>query len=145
MFFALSLLVAFTPFQQQTPVFTLQHTWQICVGKHCNVRDRWVVYCDRNKRRKARHSEYLKRNIGARCCNYCWSGKAKIITYFKGVLVALGTQHAISMCNMVICGLPGSGVFLHIIAWRAPFKKILNLKCVFWLSILWSISHSKKK
>jgi hypothetical protein len=36
------------------------------------------------------------------------------ITYSKFVFVVLGMQHAMRMRHIVICGLPGSTVFLHI-------------------------------
>jgi len=32
------------------------------------------------------------------------------------VFVALGIQHAMRMCHIVICGVSGSAVFLHIIS-----------------------------
>ena len=37
------------------------------------------------------------------------------ITYCECVFVALGIQHAMRMRHIVICGLPGSTVFFHII------------------------------
>ena len=53
------------------------------------------------------------------------------------VCLALGTQHAMRMRHTVISGLPGSTVFFHIISQTAWFskKKLLNTKCVFWLSV----------
>jgi hypothetical protein len=37
------------------------------------------------------------------------------ITYFKGVFVALGIQHAMRMRHIAICGPPRSTVFFYII------------------------------
>jgi len=41
--------------------------------------------------------------------------KAVSITYFECVSVALGIQHAMHMRHIVVCGLHGSRIFLHII------------------------------
>jgi hypothetical protein len=57
-----------------------------------------------------------KRNIEARSCNHCCSGKAISITYSVCVYVALGIQHAIRMRHTVICGPSGSAAFFHIIS-----------------------------
>jgi len=37
------------------------------------------------------------------------------ITYSEYVFVALGVQHATRMGHTVMCGLPGSAIFFHII------------------------------
>jgi hypothetical protein len=58
MLFALRLLVGFAPFQKQSPLFTLEHAWQICDGKHCRMRDRCVIYCDRNRRNDKQGRQY---------------------------------------------------------------------------------------
>ena len=53
-------------------------------------------------------------------------------------LVALGIRHALPMRNIVICGLPLSTIFFHIIPYNVGFskkKKILNIKCVFRVSL----------
>jgi len=48
------------------------------------------------------------------------------------VFVALGVQHAMRMCHVVIFGLPRSTVFFHIVINDTIFeKKVLNAKCVF--------------
>jgi len=41
-----------------------------------------------------------KRNTEARSCNHCCSGRAKIITYYECVSIALDIQHAIRMRNL---------------------------------------------
>jgi len=53
-----------------------------------------------------RQTLYVYRNIEACLCKYCCSGKAINITYFECVFVALGTQHAMRVRHIVICGLP---------------------------------------
>jgi len=49
-------------------------------------------------------------------CNHCCIGKAISITYSECVSVALGIQHAMRMRHIVICDLPRSTVFFHIIS-----------------------------
>ena len=49
---------------------------------------------------------YVQRNIEARSCNHCCSGKAINITYSVCVFAALGIQQAMCMHNIVIGGLP---------------------------------------
>ena len=44
------------------------------------------------------------------------SEKAISITYSECVFVALVTQYAMRMQNIVICGLPGCEIFFHIIS-----------------------------
>jgi len=55
-----------------------------------------------------------KRNIKARQCNCCCV-KAMNITYCECLFVALGMQHAMRMCHIVICGLLLSAIFFHLI------------------------------
>jgi hypothetical protein len=47
-------------------------------------------------------------------CNHCCYGKAISVTYSEGVFVALGIQHAMSMRHIVIYGLFGSTMFVHV-------------------------------
>jgi hypothetical protein len=49
---------------------------------------------------------YVQRNIDARSCDYCCSGKAINITYSEFVTVGLGMQYAMRMRHVVISGLP---------------------------------------
>jgi len=51
------------------------------------------------------------------------------------VLVALGTQHAIRMSHIFICGLASSTVFFYITKSVIFEKILLNTKCVFWFSL----------
>jgi hypothetical protein len=49
---------------------------------------------------------YIKHNIEVCFANHCCGGKAISITYSECVFVALGIQHAMCVCHIVICGLP---------------------------------------
>jgi hypothetical protein len=51
-----------------------------------------------------------------RSCNHFCIGKAMSITQLVCVFVALGIQHALRMSHTVICGLPRSAIFFHIIS-----------------------------
>jgi hypothetical protein len=51
--------------------------------------------------------------------------------------VALGIQHELRMCHIVICGLPRSTKFFHISPKRNDLKKkkLLSMKCLFRVSL----------
>ena len=62
---------------------------------------------------------YVQRNIEGRSCSSSYSWKAISIEQPECVFVALGTlviQHAMRMHYIVICGLPLSTKFFHIIS-----------------------------
>jgi hypothetical protein len=65
-------------------------------------------------KQKTREASTYKRNIEARSCNHCCSGKVIRITHPEFVFVALGIQQAMRMSQIVICSLPGSVIFFHI-------------------------------
>ena len=50
---------------------------------------------------------------------------------------SLVIKHAMSMRHIVICGLPHTTIFFHIISQTTRFleKKLLNTECEFWFSI----------
>jgi len=62
---------------------------------------------------------YVERNIQARSCRYCCSGKAISITYSEYVAVALGIQPEMHMHHIAIRGLLHSTTFFHIISQMA--------------------------
>jgi hypothetical protein len=57
-------------------------------------------------------------NVTPKACSYyhCCIGKTVSITYSECVYIALGIQHAMHMQHIVICGLPSSTIFFHIIS-----------------------------
>jgi len=65
--------------------------------------------------------------------------KWTIITDSECIFVALDIQHVKRMHHIVICGLPSSIIFFHIILQTTRFsikkKKFLSLKYVFWFSL----------
>ena len=63
------------------------------------------------------------RNTEAHSCDHFCSGKAISVINSVCVFVAVGIQHAMRLRNIVVCGLPDSTIFLHIISQRAQFSK----------------------
>jgi hypothetical protein len=91
---------------------------------------------------KRRQTTYVWRNTEARSRKHCCYGNAIRITYPECVHVALVIQHARCMRHIIpriiICGLSGCAIFFHIISyvWHDfGGKKLLNIKCVFWVSL----------
>ena len=77
------------------------------------------------------------RNIEARSCNHCCSGKAINITQPVCVFVALGIVHAMSMGRIYhLWPAPLSNIFSTDSHKRHDLrKKILSIKCVFRVSL----------
>jgi hypothetical protein len=89
---------------------------------------------------------YVYRNIEVCWYNRCWSGKAISITYCEWVCVALGIQHAMRMCLIVICDLGGCKKFCSLSHKRHGFRKknnLLNIKyiLIFPTTLVCNISH----
>jgi hypothetical protein len=93
-----------------------------------------------------RHAVYVLRNIEARSCNFCCSGKAISITYSGWVFVALVIQHAMRVRHIVICSLPGFTVSYKRHDFRKQKEVTRRVMCVVFFSttFICSISHSKK-
>jgi hypothetical protein len=44
----------------------------------------------------------VQRNTEPRSCNHCYSGKEMIIIYSESVFLALGIQHAMRICRVIL-------------------------------------------
>jgi hypothetical protein len=78
-----------------------------------------------------RQAVCVLRNIDARSCNHCCSGKEVRITYSECVCVATGIQHEKGMRHIVICVLSGCTISFQLFHKRHSFRKeLLNIKCV---------------
>ena len=76
------------------------------------------------------------KNIEARSYKYCCSEEEINITYFECVFVVLSIQHAMCMYHIIIPGLTGCKIFLHIICKKARIsEKKFELKIVFIFSM----------
>jgi hypothetical protein len=75
---------------------------------------------------------YVSRNIEARSCNHCCSGRAISITCTEGVFVAVGIQHAMCMRHIVVWVLPGCAYLSSLSHKRHDFRKrdIVHKMCV---------------
>jgi len=68
---------------------------------------------------------YVYCSIEAHSFNHCCSGKSRNITHVECVFVDFGIHHAMRMPHIVVCGLPASTTFFHIIslmAWCSKYK-----------------------
>jgi hypothetical protein len=105
-------------------------------------------YCYKNYKQQDRQCIY-KRNIEARSCNHCCSGKAMSITYCKCVFVALVIQHAKCMRYvMLYLTVQFFYIFPHYFINGTIFQnKLMNTKCVFrsFSTFVRKVSHSKRK
>ena len=67
---------------------------------------------------------HLERNIELLSCNHFCSGEAMSVTYSESAFVTSGTQHALPMLHIVICGLPSSTtIFPHYLINGTIFEK----------------------
>ena len=75
--------------------------------------------------------------IEARLCNHYSSGKAVSTVYSEHVRVALGVQHAMHMCHIAICVLPGLQYFSTYLinGTISEKKKLMNTEYVIWFSV----------
>jgi hypothetical protein len=90
----------------------------------------WATASDVKQTHQTTPAMYVWRNIEARSCNHCCSGKAGSITYSECVSVALGIQHAMRMRHIDIWGLSVSTEIFNILLLRPDFRrKLLNIKC----------------
>jgi hypothetical protein len=66
-----------------------------------------------------------------------YRAEAISITYSEFVFVALGIQHAMRIRHIVICDLPRSTIFFHIISKKRQIfgKNLFIIKCVFLFSL----------
>jgi len=71
---------------------------------------------------------YVLCNTQASSYNHCWRVEATIITYSGCVFLDLGIQHAMRMRHIVICGLPDSSIFFHILSFSLSLSLSLSLK-----------------
>ena len=86
--------------------------------------------------KETRQAMYVWRNIEARSCNCC-SVKTINVTYFECEFVALGTQHAMRMRHIFICGLSDFTIFFshYLIKGTIFEEKKKNINYMFWFSL----------
>jgi hypothetical protein len=62
-------------------------------------------------------------------------------TTWVSVFVALGSQHAMRMRHIVICGLPHATTFFHLISGRIFENQLLNTKLHFDFLYMYYMKH----
>jgi len=73
-----------------------------------------LIHCDFHHINKEQGKNIYKRNTEFRApSNFC-SPEAEIITYSERVTVTLVIQHVMRMRHIIMCGLSGTTIFLHI-------------------------------
>jgi len=103
----------------------------LILSHHCLIKD------------TTRQAMYVYCNTVACFCNHCCCRKAIGITYFEGVLVAFGIQHAMCMCRIIIVACPDVQYFSTLShKWhnykKKKKKKVLTMKYVVWFSLHFS-------
>ena len=88
------------------PVFSGQHT-KFVISSEQEVFEMSYPTCLCNK------TDTVLRDIEARSCSHCCSGKAVSFTYNAEAFVALRIQHAMRVRHLFIRGLPRSTIFFH--------------------------------
>ena len=94
---------------------------------------------------------YEYRYFEERSCNYCRIGKTINIIYFAGIFAALGIQHAMYMCRIILLSVacPDLHYFSTLSHKRYEFfKKVIEHKMrvlIFSTTFLRNISRSKKE
>jgi hypothetical protein len=80
---------------------------------------------------------YVQHNIEACLGDHCCSGKAVSITQPVCASVALRIQHAMPMCHIIMWPAPLCNTFPTLFHKQHNFqkKKLLNMKCVFRVSL----------
>jgi hypothetical protein len=94
-----------------------------------------------------RQAMYVWCNTGARSCTHCCSGKS--VLHILSVFVHSGTQHAMRMRHIDICGLPDSTVFSphYLINGTIKKKKVMEHKMcasIFNTIFVWNNSRYEK-
>jgi len=93
---------------QASQIFSKAHSYNSIRKANC--------FYQQSPLKPTRWAMCIQCNNEARMCNHSCGGNAIHITHSESVFVALGIQHAMCMCHIVICWLSSSTVFFHIIS-----------------------------